>query len=155
RGRQRLPGPDREPPRTHECPDPLLALGPDLDVVVDGRQLAVEREPPALVSLEQLEHLVDDVDERHAEGLERPVPLPVPVGVRDEDELGQTVRFSPSPPAVPARSRAAAQRTRRAGGTSTGTTPSSTGGIPVRRSTASTGCARAAAVGSARRRGRS
>ena len=81
---ERLPRPDRQPARRHERPDPPFGLGPDLEVVVDRRQLAVEREAQALVGLERVEHLVDDVDERHAERLERPVPLPVPVRMRDE-----------------------------------------------------------------------
>jgi len=41
---QRLPGPDREPSGHHECANPLLGLGSDLQVVVYRRELAVERE---------------------------------------------------------------------------------------------------------------
>jgi hypothetical protein len=87
---ERLPGADREPPRLNERANPSLCLGPDLEVVVDGRQLAVEREAQALVALELVEDVVDDVDERDAEGLERAVPLPVPVRVRDEEEQRAT-----------------------------------------------------------------
>ena len=46
---QRLPGPDREPPGPHECANPLLGLGPDLEVVVHRRELSVEREAQGLV----------------------------------------------------------------------------------------------------------
>ena len=83
---ERLPGADREAACLHERPDPILSLGPDLKVVVDRRQLPVVREAPTLVSLVQLEHLVDDVHERDAKGLERAIPLPIPVGVRDEKD---------------------------------------------------------------------
>jgi hypothetical protein len=68
-----------------ECANALLRLGPDLEVVVDGRQLAVEREAQPLVRFELREDLVDDVDERDPERLERPVPLAVPVRVRGEE----------------------------------------------------------------------
>ena len=40
-------GPMREPPGRHECANPLLRLRPDLEVVVDRRELAVECEPHA------------------------------------------------------------------------------------------------------------
>jgi hypothetical protein len=60
---QRLPRPDREAPRLHESPDALRRVGPDLEVVVNRRQLAVEGEAQALVLLELRQDLVDDVDE--------------------------------------------------------------------------------------------
>jgi hypothetical protein len=87
---ERLPGADREASRLNERADPSLCLGPDLEVVVDGRELAVEREPQALVPLELVEEVVDDVDERDPEGLERAVPLPVPMRVRDEEDQRAT-----------------------------------------------------------------
>jgi hypothetical protein len=81
-----LPRPDGEPPLPDEFPDPLRGLGPDLEVVVDGRELAVEREPEPVVRLEPGEDVVDDLDERDPKGLEGPVPLPVPMRVRDEED---------------------------------------------------------------------
>jgi hypothetical protein len=83
---QRLPRADSQPPRDDERANALFRLRPDLEVVVDSRELAVEREPQALVCLERVEHVVHDLHERHAEGLERAVPLPVPVRVGDEDD---------------------------------------------------------------------
>jgi hypothetical protein len=83
---ERLPRSDRESARLNQPADARLFLGPDLEVVVDGRELAVEREAQTLVPLQLVEDLVDDVDERDPEGLERAVPLPVPVGVRDEED---------------------------------------------------------------------
>jgi hypothetical protein len=74
----------------HQRADPSLCLWPDLEVVVDGRELAVEREAQSLVPLELVEDVVDNVDERDAEGLERAVPLPVPVRVRDEEDQRAT-----------------------------------------------------------------
>ena len=70
----------------HERTNALLRFGPDLEVVVDRRQLSVEREAQPLVRLEPRQNLVDDVDEGDPERLERPVPLPVPVRVRDEED---------------------------------------------------------------------
>ena len=62
----------------------LLLLGTDLEVVVDRRQLAVEGERELGLRLEHLHDPIDEVDELHPEALERPIPLAVPVGVRDE-----------------------------------------------------------------------
>ena len=85
---QHLPRPDREPTLLDERTQPLLVLGPDLEVVVDRLQLAVEREDEPLVRLHQLEHVVDQPDQLQAEALERQVPLAVPVRVGDQvDEL--------------------------------------------------------------------
>ena len=73
---------------TPRAPDALGLLRPDLEVVVDRRELAVEREGELGLRLEHLQHTVDEVDELHAEALERSVPLAVPVGVRDEVDGG-------------------------------------------------------------------
>src|SRR5690242_12926802 len=81
-----LPRADREPSRLDERPNASLGLRADLEVVVDCRELAVEREAQPLVALELVEHLVHDGHQRHAERLERAVPLPVPVRVRDEKD---------------------------------------------------------------------
>jgi hypothetical protein len=70
----------------HGRANPLLRFGSDLEVVVDGCELPVEREAQPLVDLEPVEYLVDDVDERDSEGLKGPVPLTVPVRVRDEED---------------------------------------------------------------------
>jgi hypothetical protein len=78
------PWADRQPAFFHESPDAWLGLGPHLQVVVERRQLAVEREPVPLVLLHQVEQPVDQPDELQAEALEGEVPLPVPVGVRNE-----------------------------------------------------------------------
>ena len=68
--------------------DPISLLRPDLEVIVDRRQLAVEGEREVGLCLEHLEHAVDEVDELHPEALKRSVPLAVPVGVRDEVDGG-------------------------------------------------------------------
>ena len=85
---QDLPRPDRQATRGDQPLDPGAALGPDLEVVVDGRDLAVEGEGEPLVGLHRVEELVDELDEPHPEHLERLVPLAVPVGVRDEMDDG-------------------------------------------------------------------
>ena len=83
---ERLPRPDREPPVADKTADPFLGLRSNLEVVVDRCQLSVEREAHALVGREQFEHFVDDIDQRDSKRLERPVPLAVPVRVRDEED---------------------------------------------------------------------
>ena len=83
---QCLPRADRQSAREHECPDALLRLRPDLEVVIRRRELPVEREPQPLVGLELVQHVVDDVHERDPEGLERAVPLPIPVRMWDEED---------------------------------------------------------------------
>jgi hypothetical protein len=81
----------------HERADALRRLRPDLEIVVDCRELAVESEAKPLVGLQLVEQVVDDVDERDAERLERPVPLPVPVRVRNEED-GQVLTEPASRP---------------------------------------------------------
>ena len=77
-----VPGSDAEPPGGREPPQPVLVFGADLEVVVDDGQLAVEQEPRVRgVALEEVQQLVHHPHEAHAEGLERLVPLTVPVGV--------------------------------------------------------------------------
>jgi hypothetical protein len=83
---QGLPRADRKAPGLDERANALLRLGPDLEIVVDGCQLTVEREAQPLVRLELREDLVDDVDERDPERLERAIPLAVPVRVWDEED---------------------------------------------------------------------
>ncbi len=81
---EHLPGADREPSLLDEPLDPPLGFGPDLQVVVDCRELAVEGEAVALVCLHEVEQAVDEPDEPQAEALEREIPLAVPVRVRDD-----------------------------------------------------------------------
>ena len=80
-----VPGSDGEPAGRGEGPQPLLVLGTDLEVVVDDGHLAVEEEVAVgAVALELVEQAVDQRDQLQAEGLERLVPLAVPVGVGDD-----------------------------------------------------------------------
>ena len=81
---ERLPRPDRHPALFDQPPDALLVLRPHLEVVVDGRELPVEREHEVRLRLQQVEHAVDEPDQLQPKALEGEVPLPVPVGVRDE-----------------------------------------------------------------------
>ncbi len=79
-------------PRTHHQtsglgePAEACLLGRfDLQVVVDDGHLTVEHEVPEPgIGFEQIHRLVHQVDQLHAERLERAVPLAVPVGVRDD-----------------------------------------------------------------------
>jgi hypothetical protein len=81
---QHLPRPDREAPLFDQAADSRLRLGPHLEVVVDGGELSVEREPVAGVGLHGIEQPVDQPDESQPEALEREVPLAVPVRVGDK-----------------------------------------------------------------------
>ncbi len=87
---QHVPGPDLEPPGPDMGDDCVTAIGADLQVVLQDDRLAVQHEAAEVgVGLEQPEHLVDQLDQRDPELLERDVPGPIPVGVRDHDgELG-------------------------------------------------------------------
>ncbi len=85
---QDLPGADGQPPAGDVALQPVGLLGPDLEVVIDRGQLAVERERKVGLGLEHLEDAVDKVDQLHPKALKGPVPLPVPVRVRDEVDPG-------------------------------------------------------------------
>ena len=67
-----------------ETTESLLGLGSDGEVVVDHGRLAVEQEVRVRrVGLEPGEQVVEQLDQPQPEGLERGVPLTVPVRVRD------------------------------------------------------------------------
>ena len=85
---QDLPRADREASLGDQPADQRLRLGPDLEVVVDGGRLAVEREAEPRILLHPVEQLVDQLDETHPERLERLVPLAIPMGVRHEVDDG-------------------------------------------------------------------
>ncbi len=88
-------------------PDPGLRVRADLEVVVDGGELAVEREAERRIGVEHVKDTVDHVDELHPEALERPIPLAVPVRVRHEvharrlahlDSVARTGKWSDASP---------------------------------------------------------
>src|SRR5207244_12473893 len=81
---QDLPRPDRESALRDQPPDQRLRPWPDLEILVHGRSLAVEREPHPGTLGQPFEELVDELNEPHPERLERLVPLAVPVGMRYE-----------------------------------------------------------------------
>ena len=85
---QDLPWTDGEPPAGDMPLQPFRLLGADLEVVVDRRQLSVEREGEVGIRLEHLEDAVDEVDQLHPEALEGPIPLAIPMRVRDEVDDG-------------------------------------------------------------------
>ena len=93
-----LPRADGEPAAHHVAAQALLLLGTNLEVVVDRRELAVERERELGLRLEHLHDPVDEVDELHPEALERPIPLAVPVRMGDEmDRLPPVGRHCSEP----------------------------------------------------------
>ena len=87
------PRADLQPTRVGQRLDARRGRGSHLEVVVDHSGLPVEEEPRVPgIALQEIEELVDEVDELHAVGLERRVPLTVPVGVgNDGDRLGGLV----------------------------------------------------------------
>ncbi len=77
-----VPGSDGQPTGRGERAQSCLVAGTDLEVVVDHRHLAVEQEVAVRTVLPELvEEVVDQLDQPEPEGLERLVPLAVPVGV--------------------------------------------------------------------------
>ena len=63
----------------------VVLLRPHLEVVLEHDRLPVQSEGRKRgVALQDIDHTVHDAPERELEVLERPVPLAVPVRVRDE-----------------------------------------------------------------------
>ena len=82
-----VPGAERDAAGGGQLAQPAFCLGPDLEVVVDHRQLAVEEERTVgAVALHLVEQVVDQADQLESECLERLVPLTVPVGVGDDGD---------------------------------------------------------------------
>ena len=80
-------GPTEIRPGGCQCLQPVAVLGADLEVVVDHRQLPVEQEVRVrAVPFHQVQQAVDESDQLQSEGLERVVPLTVPMGVRDHGD---------------------------------------------------------------------
>ena len=93
---QDLPGADGEPSAGNVARQAVGLLGPDLEVVIDRRQLAVEGECEVGLRLQHLEDAVDEVDQLHPEALEGAVPLTIPMRVRYEVDgrlAGSRVRW--------------------------------------------------------------
>ena len=80
----RVPGSDVQAALLDERADARLRRRSQLEVVVDERHLAVEREAEPLVTLELVERLVEHLDQVRAEDLEGLVPLAIPMGVCNE-----------------------------------------------------------------------
>ncbi len=87
-----VPGARREPAGGESGDDLVAPLRPHREVVVEHDRLPVEHEAKARVGRHQIEHRVDGVDQAPAEDLERPVPLPIPMEVGDEQELVRHAR---------------------------------------------------------------
>ncbi len=97
------PRPHLEPARRGEGGEARRRIGAHLQVVVDHRGLAVEEEPgEGRVALEQVEQVVDEVDQLHPVGLERCVPLAVPVGVGNDRHLTSGISSHPAQDTSPA-----------------------------------------------------
>ena len=78
-------------PGPRQALDARRGVGADLEVVVDDRSLAVEKEVRVRgVVLEEVQQVVEQADEPDPHGLERRVPLPVPMGVGHDPDLHVT-----------------------------------------------------------------
>ena len=83
-------GPIASRPVGGERPQRGLALGTHREVVVDDRHLPVEQEVgEGRVGVEAGQQVVEQLDQPQPEGLERQVPLAVPVGVGDDRHLSR------------------------------------------------------------------
>ena len=86
--RQHVPRACLQPAGGEKRAQAALVVGTDVRIVLEHHRLAVERErAERLVRFERVEDAVDDGAEAEAEDLERDVPLPVPVGVRNDEEV--------------------------------------------------------------------
>ena len=80
-----VPGPDLKPTVAHEARDPRALFGPDAQIVLEQDGLAIEKEAAKIGSgVEPVQQVVDGGDQAGDECGAREIPLPVPVGVRDE-----------------------------------------------------------------------
>ena len=80
-----IPRPDLQPTVAHEPRDSRALLGPDPEIVLEQDGLTVEEEAAKIRGgVEAVEQVVDGGDEAGHEGGAGKIPLPVPVGVRDE-----------------------------------------------------------------------
>ena len=82
-----VPRADGDAPGRRQPAEAGLGLGAEGEVVVDRRHLPVEEEVgDGGVGLQPVEDVVEHVDQPQAEGLERLVPLTVPVRVGDDGD---------------------------------------------------------------------
>ena len=88
-------GPTCSRPGLDERADARLGGRTQLQVVVDERDLSVEREAESLVTLELVERFVKHLHQVRAEDLERLVPFAIPVRVGDErDSRGRHAPYN-------------------------------------------------------------
>ena len=83
-----VPGADTDPTILGERSQPSFVLGANLEVVVEDRHLAIEHESGvARVVFHQRDQRVEQLDQLQAKGLERLVPLAIPVRVRHDGDV--------------------------------------------------------------------
>ena len=100
----RHPGPERQAALGRQPAEVALSLGANREVVIDHRRLAVEVKVGEVLrgGGQQRVHHADEPREEFVEGL---IPLPVPMGVRDERDPNGIRRRTHRPASVPRRSR--------------------------------------------------
>ena len=84
---QHIPGPDLEPPGSHQSAHQRLAIRPYREVVLEQNRLPVQEEGlEGRISLESFEQVVEQSDQSDTKGRLREIPLPVPVRMEDQVE---------------------------------------------------------------------
>ena len=82
------PGAYRQGARLYLRTETTLIIRTNLEIVFEDDGLTIEDKVfERLVVFQSVEHLLHDVDEVNAEVVKRPIPLPIPVGVRNDVDL--------------------------------------------------------------------
>ena len=91
---QRVPRADGEATLRRQPGEPFALLGPDGEVVVEHGRLPVEQEVgECRVGLEPRQQIVEQLYEPRPEPLERCVPLPIPMRVRNDVHVASHVHW--------------------------------------------------------------
>ncbi|OPZ03853.1 MAG: hypothetical protein BWZ08_02814 [candidate division BRC1 bacterium ADurb.BinA292] len=103
---QREPRPDEQPAGGHQPRNSRAVLRRHLEVIGDHHRLAVERViAEVLAPLHQLQQLLEKLNQLQPRGPDRPSPLAVPVGMRNDMSDGLACVFGHNP-CLPLRVRA-------------------------------------------------
>ncbi|MNK57067.1 hypothetical protein D3C87_761170 [compost metagenome] len=97
---QDVPGADSQAPLADEPFEDFAALGLDRQVIGEHDGLAIEEEVRNPILFQELDDAVDGFDQLQAELLIRTVPLPIPMGMGDDDDFlcGQSDPSFPNAP---------------------------------------------------------
>ena len=91
-----VPGTDEKPGSCHAIAELAFALRPDFEVVLQHDALTIEMEDEGRIRGHAIEHAVDEIDQSRAILLERQIPLAIPVGVRNDVDVGRHPLVAPA-----------------------------------------------------------